>query len=333
MDVGRLLALGSEYGFHLFPVGANKRPFLRWRHGPKDYVSHQPTEDEIRSWFDDARTLGWAVLGGGIGRVLCLDVEAAGVQVPAIADVLGSLPQSCRRPTPGGGVHCWLQPAEVCDPELIRVQKLAYRADGLDEQGRLRMTLLAELRGVGGYAVLVGPGRPPLDPYFAPHEVTADELQALLDAVRAADERPCAPERKKAGAGRRQQRERPHVGQRPRTGLPTTPDVMADALVNGELSWTQVLDPGWEEVGVDGRGAVLLRRPEYGHPTEADHSANALGTCLVVHSASVPWAEPGIGYSPAQAMAAAWFDNDFARAMRSVESFARWRSVHGRVGT
>ena len=98
---------------------------------------------------------------------------------------------------------------------------------------------------------------------------------------------------------------------------------------SNEASWTQVLDPGWEEVGVDGRGASLLRRPEYGNPTEADHSANALGACLVVHSASVPWAERGIGYSPAQAMAAAWFDNDFARAMRSVESFARWRSVRG----
>ena len=118
----------------MFPVGANKRPFLKWRHGPKDYVVHQPTEREIRSWFADRRTRGWAVLGGGLGLVVCLDVEAAGIRVPAIASVVESLPASCRRLTPNGGVHCWLQLADVCDPELIRVQRLAYRADGRGEQ-------------------------------------------------------------------------------------------------------------------------------------------------------------------------------------------------------
>ena len=107
--------------------------------------------------------------------------------------------------------------------------------------------------------------------------------------------------------------------------------MLADAVLAGQLSWTQVLDPGWEEVGVDGRGAVLLRRPDYGNPTEADQSANALGACLVVHSASVPWAEPGIGYSPAQALAGAWYDDDFARAMRQVEAWARGGGSRGRV--
>src|SRR6185503_4465501 len=55
-----------------------------------------------------------------------------------------------------------------------------------------------------------------------------------------------------------------------------------------------------------------------------------LGTpALTVHSSAVPWAQPGISLSPAQVLAGARFDGDYAAAVRMVESTAEALAVDG----
>ncbi len=137
-------------GLHLFPVRQNKKPMGKWRKGPIDYMMVKPTDDEIENWARK-EPAGWCILCGGPGRILVLDVEAAGIadlseKGERIRQVLDRFPASCKRPSPSGGEHAVLHISDGPAP-VGHGHKLIYRLDGVDEQGKQVKTLLAEYRG------------------------------------------------------------------------------------------------------------------------------------------------------------------------------------------
>jgi hypothetical protein len=107
---------------------------------------------------------------------------------PRIAAVVASFPKEFVRPTPNGGVHIWVHVPGY----LQRTVKLAYGTPG---QGK--RPLLAEVRGLsrksgkaGGYAVVTGPGRPPLRADFRPLTITVQRWTDTIAQLRACDTRP-----------------------------------------------------------------------------------------------------------------------------------------------
>lgn len=193
-EVVRLHALGVS----LIPL-RGKKPCVKWRRGSADFVHQQPTLVELKRWsalHPDA----WAITGGGPARWVCLDVEAAGVEDAGeagrlIKTVVSELPASCRRLSPSGGVHAWLQVIDGPAPPATGA-KLALRTGPTGN-----VTLLAELRTEGHYAVILGPGRGPLPPTFAPHPVTTLELEDLTARIRAVSDRPRRARATHLGAG------------------------------------------------------------------------------------------------------------------------------------
>ena len=178
-------------GLHLFPVRQNKKPMFKWRKGGIDYVLVKPTDAEIEEWASK-EPAGWCILCGGPGRILVLDVEAAGIadlseKGERIRQALAGLPASCKRPSPSGGQHAVLHIADGPAPDGHGC-KLIWRLDG--EQGKQVETLLAEYRGHGAFAVVLGHGRGPLQLDFAPHDMPLAQLQELLDELRAVSDIP-----------------------------------------------------------------------------------------------------------------------------------------------
>jgi len=228
---------------------------------------------------------------------------------PEIENVLAAFPENAKRPSPSGGMHVV---ATVSDGAPVQTEKLAH-VDG---------ELLAEIRGVGvrdgsngSYAVVTGPGRGPLSESFAPACLTRGEVDCLLEEIRALH-RPTAEETRLHA--NKQEHHYTHAGVRSGTG-----GVISGAVECGALDWTDVLDPGWKVVRRSGSRIDLLR-PSYGlHDSPASaSSANAQGNVLVIHSTSVPWADPGESFNPPQAFAAANFEADFHAAMSAVEATA-----------
>lgn len=180
-----VLHLHEDLKVHVFPVRQNKKPMGRWRNGDADYVEVKPPDHKIAEWAK-REPAGWCILCGGPAQILVLDVEAAGIadlseKGERIRQVLASLPGTCKRPSPSGGEHAILHISDGPAPDG-HGSKLIYRLDG--EQDRQVKTLLAEYRGEGAIAVVLGHGRGPLQPDFAPHDVTLAELEDLLADLR-----------------------------------------------------------------------------------------------------------------------------------------------------
>lgn len=312
-DIQDELARLFTAGHHLIPMKADKKPAVRWRHGATDYVHTQPSWERITRW-SKTYVAGWASLGGGPGRRVIIDVEAAGAGILELTELLA--PIGGRRPTPSGGFHCWLTVTDAPDPFPYGNSKLAYR-DG---------ELLAEMRGEGGYAVIIGPGRPDLPTDFEEMKVSTAELDELLERIRAlSDTEPTPPP--KRGRGRpKGTRQAPPDWDTPPAD---TGDVLFRAVAGGELDILELLDPGWSEVGTDADGRRHLLRPDYGSPSTAETSGNELHGVTIIHSSSVPWAETQKGYTPAQVLAESRFDGDHAAAMRWVENMAKVAAVTG----
>jgi DNA-binding MarR family transcriptional regulator len=190
-----VLRLHQDLDLHVFPMRENKIPMDQWRHGGTDYTEVKPTDDEIAEWASKWPA-GWCILCGGPARILVLDIEAAGMadlseKGERIRHVLDRLPDTCKRPSPSGGEHAVLHISDGPAPDG-HGHLLVERHDGIDEKGNPRMTLLAEYRGHGSYAVVLGQGRGPLQPDFALHDVTLAELQAILDYLREVSDNPAA---------------------------------------------------------------------------------------------------------------------------------------------
>jgi hypothetical protein len=144
-----LVRLHCDLGLHVFPTGTNKKPRSKWHLGPTDYVEVRPTADEVLAW---SRKLpdGWCVLCGGPSAVVCLDIEAAGIEDTTlkgdrIRQALARLPVYCQRPSPNGGQHAWLKVTDGPAPRGIG-GKLVWRLAGTDKDGKPFYTLLAEYR-------------------------------------------------------------------------------------------------------------------------------------------------------------------------------------------
>ena len=169
-------------GFHLFPVGVDKRPVGRWAHGAVNYVETPASIVEGDVWAADSRVYGWANLcGNHAAGVFTLDVEVAGMDYAEISGAFDALPASCQRSSPSGGRHAVIR--VVGEP--VATVALAFRAG----------VLLAETRGVspvadraGAYAVITGPGRGPLPADFRPHELPRAVVDSLLDMIRGVDD-------------------------------------------------------------------------------------------------------------------------------------------------
>jgi len=126
---------------------------------------------------------------GGPARVVVLDNEQAGWsdggwRGDGIRQVVRSLPPSCLRRSPSGGIHallCVTAGPVPCARGTRLVQKRV--GDG-------KVVLLGELRSEGHYVVAHGPGRGDLAADFAPHEVTAAELESIIAELRSLSDVP-----------------------------------------------------------------------------------------------------------------------------------------------
>ena len=306
----REFAILHALELHLYPVGIDKLAIGKWVHGAVNYVRTQASLAEGGYWSASSAVTGWAVLCGNKDlKVFCLDVEAAGMAVPEIADVIKIFPEYCKRQSQNGGMHVYLRLTEG-EPE--RTRTLAYRNG----------TLLVELRGVsaketgnaGAYAVITGPGRGPLALDFRLLEISEDNVQTVLGRLASVDD------------GTRPKRERlvrvPKASKVSSAGRETgTGDVICQAVADGSLSWPDVLDPGWT-VTANWGGRLSLLRPAYGKPSSSTESGNVQDQVLVIHSESVPWGCTGTGYNAAQAFAGAHYRGDHAAAMTAVERAA-----------
>ena len=198
--------------------------------------------------------------------------------------------------------------------------RLVVRIDGPQE-----VTLMAELRGHGQYACLLGHGRGELPEDWAPHPMTRAEWEALADRLRAvSDTQPSDRVRRRRDSVPREPAERDWDADPPLD----TGDVLARALVEGRLSWLDVLDESWSELGATPDGWSLWLRPDYGSPPSSESSANGCELrgvpSLTMHSTAVPWADGEVSYSPAEVLALSGRlgTTDFATAMRRVEMAA-----------
>lgn len=310
-------------GHHLIPMRVSesgKIPAVQWRRGGTDYVETQPSKAQVKRWAESLSADIWASLCGGPGNRLVLDIEAAGMANPVIAKAVGSLPDTCKRSTPHG-MHCWLEDVEVPEGErTFASTKMAY---SVPTEGK--PILMAEIRGHGGYAVIVGPGRGAVAEPWEPYRIKRDELLAVINQIRSADER---TEKVKQGS-------HPHAGRpvgdrgewMPKdysgAAAPTdTAEVLWRAVATGQLSITQLMDDGWTDLGHDVDGRKSLLRPDYGQASKAESSGNELYGSTIIWSMAVEWAEPEVSMTPAVVLARARFGGDHAKAMRAVERAA-----------
>ena len=289
----------------IFPVGVDKTPFLKWRNGPRDYVVDPVTSSEWERLVQHPRTRGIAVLGSKDSGSLILDIEKAGMSNPTILAALGLLPDYCKQESRNGGQHAYLI---IKGGHPGPAEKLAFDPSHA-ENGQ--PTLLAERRGHGSYAVIVGPGRPPLPTDFAPAVLPRDQYDEVEAMIREAGTYTPKP---------------PPVTPYKRTGVGGgTGDIITEALESGALSPLAVLAEGWKVVGHDLQGRQYVRRPH----GESETSGNVLDGVVVIHSTAVDWAEPGRPMSGAETLARSRFGGDFAAAMRWVEATAQGSVDHG----
>lgn len=305
----------SECGYRIIPVGADKFPARsalpngQWRHGGHDFLTKDATQRQIEAWAENDSVRGYAVLAQPHTGHLILDVEAAGMSIPEIADLMAEIPASCQIETPSGGRHAYFTLNSKEYPVSMRPALAHAHVGDEDAVGVKVLSLLAEVRRSNQYAVIVGPGRSDLTPDHKPLYTTMEQLDAWLDVIRGFDE---APPRR-ARPDRRDDRFR-------QPGKSPTSDLITDALINGELSPTALLPDGWSVVGMRfGDGATVIRRPG----STSKDSGNVLDGVFVIHSSSVAWADPGEPMSASRTLADSRFDGDFRVAMEWVEERAR----------
>ena len=221
-------------------------------------------------------------------------MEAPGVEYsPVIAGIEVRVPSYCQYPSPSGGRHVWVDITDHATVGKPETGPLAHRDRGEGVDATKRFQLLAEIRGLsrtpdgaGAYAVIVGPGRPPLSPTFRPWKVTRGQFEALLQDIRDVDE-------KAAWLATQPAKTMTRTGVRP-TGT-TVSDVLLSSVQSGALTPLDLLPAGWEIVDQSG-GRTYIRRPG----GKSKISGNVLDGIFVLHSTGVDWATPGDGMTPAK---------------------------------
>jgi len=208
-------------------------------------------------------------------------------------------------------MHAWLRVIDEPAPTGVGCKLVSsVGADG-------ELTLLAEYRGHGQYAVMLGHGRGDLADDFAPHPITLDDLTAKFERLRAVSD--IKPRLKKAGEPRQPKEHSGDVRDWDKEPPTDTADVLAHAIIDGRLEWTDVLPDGWECVGKSFDDWTYWLRPDADSASSANGAEGRGTPSLTVHSSSVEWAEPGESYSPADVLARGRLGTDHATAMKMVE--------------
>jgi putative DNA primase/helicase len=192
-------------------IDGTKRPDGAW----KQYQTKRPTEDTVRTWFEDGHPGMGIILGSVSGGLEMLEFEGRAVaeqrheEFDEIAEAsgLGELWQRIKdgycELTPSGGYHLIYR---VTGGSVLPNTKLARRPSTEEELKATpgaRVQVLVETRGEGGFVVTApshGPVHPSGQPWqlLAGHpkniaEITADERGALFTIARMLDQMP-APE-------------------------------------------------------------------------------------------------------------------------------------------
>lgn len=305
----------------------------------KQWVGLRPSNADCWAWWVDGNHDGIGIVCGRISnQLLVADLEGELVsdtqrmrQVLANAADLGVdhlLTQAfaeASAATPSGGRHLFFT-----IPTLEAIpgnEKLAFKGNGDTA------VLLAETRGEGGQvAVPPGNGRAWLHASGPGKAITltADELPKILDAFRRLDEstRRIAPPKPR----------RPYTPDADRQ--PSVADAWIAPLMNGDITWADILDEGWTHSGYDSDGRSLWVRPDYGNKTKAHSSAKGYERytdnptpVLVVHSTSVQHLPhgPGNRLTPARVWAHCHFDGDEAAANAALETAATTGDLDPRI--
>lgn len=293
-----------ELGLPIIPVGRGKTPedVIRWRNGSQDYVTDRMTSEQWSGWASKSNVHGVAVVGSEVYRTVIFDIETPGMSEPMIQAALQLLPGSCQQSTLSGGRHAYVIVEDDYPTFGPGEHKLAQHPP---REGETEAILLAEVRAHKQYAVIVGPGRPPLPEDFEPARIS----RAEFDKVRAMIA--------EAGTFTPKKRERTPYAAGDGSGGGTG-SIISDAVAQGSLSPLAVLPDGWEVVGSDQEGRTYIKRP--GGTSET--SGNVLRSSVVIHSTSVDWTEPGESITPAECLARSRFGGNFRSAMQWVEQMA-----------
>lgn len=305
----------------------------------KKWVGITPSAPDCWSWWvDDPRHNGIGIIcGQASGGLIVVDIEhelaedqrrmatvlqSTGGDVTAV--LMRSFSQSAAT-TPSGGRHLYLRVTDGPTPPNL---KLAFRGAGDDA------VLLVETRGEGGQVAAPpgrgrdwigdsGPGKVT--------DVTAAQLDAILDAFRSLDESgikrtpPPAPST-------------PYIPDPDRK--PSVADAWTNALMAGQITWADVLDDGWTANDHDDEYRSLWVRPDYGDKTKAAYSAKGFERwmggsrpVLVVHSTSVPHLPQGAQQrlTPARVWAHCYFNGDEAAANAALEHAATTGDIDPRI--
>lgn len=306
----------------------------------KRWVGLKPSKADCWGWWVEGNHDGVGIVCGRTSRnLIVIDIEGALVadvdRMAAVVNAAGehgvghhltaAFNRACAL-TPSGGRHLYFT---VTDTQTVPASaKLAFKGSGDSA------VLLAETRGEGGqvaappgdgrvWAGTSGPG--------STIKVTAAELDELLNAFRSIDEdtRHHAPPKPAA----------PYTPDPDRQ--PSVADAWSDALLAAEISWSDILDPGWTFNGYDDEGRSLWVRPDYGKKTLANSSAKGFerysggaAPVLVVHSTSVAHLPSGAGQrlTPARVWAHINFGGDLAAANAALEKLVTNGESDPRIG-
>lgn len=303
----------------------------------KDWPTNVPSEADVFShWGEGKYDAIGIVCGAPSGNLLVIDIEGrmssdqprlAAVYAAAVAAGVGELlalaMTSACATTPSGGRHLFLRCTDGPVPGNV---KLCYARDTEN-----RDYLLAETRGAGGQvAAWPAPGREWMGasgPGVAV-PVTSVQLGLILDAFRSIDEATRLP----TVAARPQS-----TGSFDQPRSLTVAAALNEALMAGELSWADLLDPGWTCTGYDrNHGYSLWLRPDYGDKSSALSSAHGFESArdarpvFVVHSNSVRHLPTGEGQrlTPGRVLAYCSFEGNEAEAYRALEQAVTGGEVH-----
>lgn len=304
----------------------------------KKWVGLRPSRADCWSWWVED---GWdgvgVVCGAASANLLVVDIEDRLVKDPErfsrVLDRAGELEvwhliegafKTACASTPSGGLHIFFRLTDT--DQVPASEKLAFEGSGNDA------ILLVETRGEGGQvAAPPAGGRRWISgaPGVA-YEVTAAQLEAILTAFKSIDEdtRKLHPPTERKPYNPDQERE------------PSVADAWIGPLLEGAITWADILDPGWTRTGWDDDGRSLWVRPDYGNKSKSQCSAKGFETytggavpVFVVHSTSVPHLPHGSEQrlTPARVWAHCYFDGDEAAANAALEQLATTGEADERI--
>jgi hypothetical protein len=201
-------------GFSVLPIkadGSKSPATAKW----KPYQEKAADSERVERWFNNGSVRQGLGVVTGFGELELLEFETADAyaeftsraDAAGLGKLLGRVASGYSERSPRGGVHLFYR----CEAVAGNV-KLARRPGPVDPgTGKPTVEVLAETRGVGGFAV-VAPSHGKVHPSGKPYErlagepatvtrITADERAALFAVARTMDEMPPPAPRTGASEG------------------------------------------------------------------------------------------------------------------------------------